>query len=237
MKLKIFHSVNAGLYLWDGKSGLLIDFLHGGKELGFSDTKYADAMRNKQFYFRHSNDLLFTHFHGDHYDEKLVNEFLERTPGACLFGPGKHTENVNPVFLDEGVLEVQIQDYKIICFSTIHDGKQYEDVPHYSYLIQNGGDSVWVSGDASLDESVAEKMLPYNQGKAPDAAFFIVYQIGCEAGRGFLKYLTESTLFLYHLPYKSDDVYRFRIMGERLLKRCEKIGCKVNILKHDDFIY
>ena len=37
MELQIYHSVNEGLYLWNGTSGLLIDGLHRGREIGFSE--------------------------------------------------------------------------------------------------------------------------------------------------------------------------------------------------------
>lgn len=48
MRLQIYHTVNSGLYLWNGKSGLLIDALHGGKGTGFSDTpdRYIQMMKS-----------------------------------------------------------------------------------------------------------------------------------------------------------------------------------------------
>ena len=63
MELQIYHSVNEGLYLWNGTSGLLIDGLHRGREIGFSDTseQYICMMRQGRSFFAKPNDLLFTH--------------------------------------------------------------------------------------------------------------------------------------------------------------------------------
>ena len=36
MNTCIFHSVNSGLYFWDGLAGLLVDGIHAGGEQGFS---------------------------------------------------------------------------------------------------------------------------------------------------------------------------------------------------------
>ena len=76
MELQIYHSVNEGLYLWNGTSGLLIDGLHRGREIGFSDTseQYICMMRQGRSFFAKPNDLLFTHIHEDHYDQALPRE-------------------------------------------------------------------------------------------------------------------------------------------------------------------
>ena len=53
MKLQIFHTVNAGLYFWNGNSGLLIDGLHTGKGAGFSNTadRYIRMMEKGESFF------------------------------------------------------------------------------------------------------------------------------------------------------------------------------------------
>ena len=92
MELQIYHSVNEGLYLWNGTSGLLIDGLHRGREIGFSDTseQYICMMRQGRSFFAKPNDLLFTHIHEDHYDPACHQwtSFSKRYPGRIVYAPG-----------------------------------------------------------------------------------------------------------------------------------------------------
>ena len=135
MELQIYHSVNEGLYLWNGTSGLLIDGLHRGRETGFSDTseQYICMMRQGRSFFAKPNDLLFTHIHEDHYNQALVDEFQQRYPGRIVYAPGLDKDNIQPVVLEHGIARMQIEEYEVYAFTTVHDGKIYEDEPHCSY--------------------------------------------------------------------------------------------------------
>ena len=103
MELQIYHSVNESLYLWNGTSGLLIDGLHRGREIGFSDTseQYICMMRQGRNFFAKPNDLLFTHIHEDHYDQALVDEFQQRYPGRIVYAPGLDKDNIQEVLRKE----------------------------------------------------------------------------------------------------------------------------------------
>ena len=103
MELQIYHSVNEGLYLWNGTSGLLIDGLHRGRKTGFSDTseQYICMMRQGRSFFAKPNDLLFTHIHEDHYDQALVDEFQQRYPGRIVYAPGLDKDNIQDVLRKE----------------------------------------------------------------------------------------------------------------------------------------
>lgn len=74
MRMSIFYSVNSGVYLWDGKSGVLVDGLHHGPEVGFSETPpiLCKQLLRQEGLFAHLDGLLFTHLHPDHYDRQRM---------------------------------------------------------------------------------------------------------------------------------------------------------------------
>lgn len=239
MQLRIYHTVNEGLYLWNGKSGLLIDALHRGKRLGFSDTpeRYIWMMRHEKNFFTKPNDLLFTHLHEDHFDPELVDDFLERYPDRIVYAPGLDRNNVQPVVLEHGIARLQIEEYEIYAFSTEHDGQAYVDCPHCSYLIRCGDECIWISGDAKLDVSLAGKIQRYAscQNCISDA-FVMIYQISSRSGRDFLKALAPERIWLYHLPYETDDIYHYHAAAKQKCRQCEQEGLAVRIALPDSYI-
>lgn len=238
MKLQIFHTVNAGLYLWNGRSGLLIDGLHGGKQTGFSDTpsRYIHMMEKGERFFGQKNDLLFTHTHEDHYDPELAERFLQRNPQSLIWGPGLDRNGAKPVVLETGVSLISIRDYRIYAFATRHDGEAFADCPHDSYLIRWEGQSLWVSGDAVLDRRLAEQVRRVCGTDRPGLAFVMVYQIGSRRGREFLKCLSPEKICLYHLPYPEDDRFHYRQMARGLVQRCRQEGILVSVPEPDSFV-
>lgn len=238
MELQIYHSVNEGLYLWNGKSGLLIDGLHRGKETGFSDTpeRYIRMMRQGKSFFAKPNDLLFTHMHEDHFDQELVDEFINRYPERIVYAPGLDRSKIQPVVLEQGIARMQIEEYEIYAFTTVHDGKQYEQKPHCSYLIQWKNRWVWISGDAVLVPELADRIRTYTGQDGIWKAFVMVYQISSRSGKEFLKSLAPEQICLYHLPYPEDDKYHFRNLAEQKCRQCEAEGLPVEMVASDSFI-
>jgi len=128
MKLDVICTVNAGLYLWNGKTGLFVDAMHKGKNLGFSDTpeEIVRQMVNHEGLFERKNDFLFTHIHEDHFDQKLMTRCLQEYPDSIVFGPVGETSNIEFRFVEKNVFALSIRDYHIWVFKTIHDGKNYK---------------------------------------------------------------------------------------------------------------
>lgn len=238
MRLQIYHTVNAGLYLWNGKSGLLIDALHGGKGTGFSDTpdRYIRMMKRKEQFFGQTNDLLFTHVHADHYDEELVKQFFVQNPDSLIYGPGLDRSKVQSVLLEKGIFQIRMRNYIIYSFSTEHDGKAYTEEPHCSYLIQSGEQYLWVSGDAVLKPALADKVRSISSDGRILAAFVMVYQPESRSGRDFLRKLSAENIYLYHLPYREDDIFHYYRMAEDVAARCEQEGVVIRRLPVDSFI-
>ena len=188
MKLQIFHTVNAGLYIWNGMSGLLVDALHGGSSDGFSDTReeYLSLMRNRKSFFGQTNDVLLTHLHPDHYDAALTEEYLELYPDSRIYGPGLPASNVWAEESEPGIWRLSMRGYTIHAFRTLHDGKPYEGESHLSYLITSNGQNLWISGDAVFTSEDVERVNRIAGEREIDAAFVMVYQIGNRARQQIL---------------------------------------------------
>lgn len=238
MKLRVFHTVNSGMYLWNGRSGLLIDALHGGKNTGFSDTpkRYIQMMEKKESFFGQPNDLLFTHTHEDHYDLELVEQFLKLNPESSIYGPQLDQSNIQPTALGTGVGVLKIRNYTVYTFTTEHDGTPFTGYPHCSYLIRSGEQSLWISGDAMLQASLASQVKEISGVEYVDAAFVMVYQIGRKPGKEFLRALSPEHIYLYHLPYTEDDTYQYCQMAKNLIGRCLERGLEVTALEHDSYV-
>ena len=82
LMLQIYHSVNAGLYISSETTGLLIDGIHLGKEVGFSDMPASlfETIRRRQGIFSNLSALVFSHLHPDHFDGERVGQLLREQP-------------------------------------------------------------------------------------------------------------------------------------------------------------
>ena len=66
----IFHSVNAGLFLFCDGIGVAVDALHEGRAVGCSPMpeQLARESETGAGLFTHVTGTLFTHLHQDHFD-------------------------------------------------------------------------------------------------------------------------------------------------------------------------
>lgn len=210
MKPDVFGTVNAGLYFWNGKTGLFIDAIHKGKEIGFSDTpeEIIDQMINHKGIFGRKNDYLFTHTHEDHFDKELLNICRQEYPDCFISGPDEGMSNLTPVIVQDGVYELRIRDYHIWVFRTQHDGKQFCDCVCYAYLVEADNNNCLVCSDAILNMELLWRIRNRCVGKV-DKIFLNLYQLSSKVGRNFLHVLDPGELWLYHLPYKQDDLYHY----------------------------
>lgn len=205
METKIFHSVNTGLYFWGSGTGLLVDGLFQGAASGFSDLpeKILRDIDQQAGGFAHLDGLLFTHLHPDHYDPALVREVRspQRIPvcGPMIDDP---EDLLHPI--DEKASCLDISHAHIIALATVHDGPQFSDVPHRSYLIDYGNESFFIAGDAILRKEDADVLVKMH-GKPVTAAFVNLYQAASQSGREFLRHLKPGRVCLCHLPFREDD--------------------------------
>lgn len=215
----VFHSVNAGLFYQVEDCGLLIDTLHDGGR-GFSCT--PGNILNQ--IAAHTNvaakeiHLAFTHLHDDHFSGKQVRDFMRKYPTAKICVPEMWISGVNS---DENIRRTYILDlgrFHLTAFPTVHDGKEYAKVPHQSLMLQAAGQQHLLCGDARLDLSLARHVQRACPGDIC-AAFVNVYQLASKPGQAFLKAICPRHIFLYHLPFKEDDIFSYRKIAISVIMR------------------
>ncbi|MFV0497624.1 MAG: MBL fold metallo-hydrolase [Candidatus Fimivivens sp.] len=220
MQTAIFHTVNSGLYFWDGKTGILVDGLHGGANIGFSDMppEICKQLDEKSGFFSHLDGILFTHFHPDHFDRKKLLSAIQSPTPPLVYGPSLPETTVasHRIFSDTWLFRVG--DVHVLSTKTCHDGERFKNALHHSLLLRFGQESFFIAGDALLQESRADLLI--NFFNAPiTAAFINVYQAFSKECFDFMRKLQPQRIFLYHLPFERDDTFDYFSLAQRALKR------------------
>ena len=217
MTTHVYFTVNSGLYFSYGDTGVFIDGIHGGAELGFSPVhpRTVQCCADRSDIFENLKALLFTHCHSDHFNADLVSSLAGKNDeGAqsslAIFTPedGKRTVPLSPI----GPL-------KIFAVKTRHDGgKPLCFTPHVSFVINAPDATFLAAGDAVFTEHDAERIRPLCQRKVK-AAFVNPYQILLPSNREFLAALGAECHVLVHLPLAKDDKYNARLLYDNAVKK------------------
>lgn len=237
MNTRIFHSVNSGLYFWDGMAGLLVDGIHTGQEKGFSPMPafLAGQLARHTGLFAHVDGVLFTHQHPDHFQRQGLHRLLDGPEPPCVYAPGlpENRASIRPI--RPGMCRVQMAGAYILAKDTVHDGGKFRDTPHQSYLIRMGGETFFIAGDAALTAEDAAAFSGFYGGEV-DGAFLNLYQLSSPRGQDFLRILRPKRLFLEHLPFKEDDRFHYRTLARQAARSLPAGLPRAEILSHMSWI-
>ena len=217
MGFEIFHTVNCGLYIRSGDASVLVDGLHDKIE-GFSDTTAAvkAQLSEKTGMFSRLDAAIVTHRHPDHFSAGLIAN-LEKCPGPpAIWWPAAEDSALQMKACSPGLCMANIGEIAVFALDTVHDGPQYRDVPHRSFLLRADGESVFIAGDAKLGAAESGMLA----GFAPvSTGFFMFYQLNSRAGRDFVRDMGFKNVFLYHIPLPEDDTFGYGRLTKRMLAR------------------
>lgn len=206
----VFFLANAGVYLTDGNSGILIDGLFDHYE-GFDSMPdwLEKAILQTEPPFHRLTTLLFTHCHVDHYSREKVSFFVKNHPETRIFLPSD--ENICPPDLFCRLYPIpskHLLDRNVI-------------VPHTALFLSYAGQTFFFSGDSdpvSFHKQFPPKTLP-DFAKRIDMAFINPFFLSLTPGRRFLMECQPARTFVYHLPIQVPDSLRYHEILERGLKR------------------
>ena len=237
MNTCIFHSVNSGLYFWDGLAGLLVDGIHAGGEQGFSPMPafLAGQLARRAGLFAHTDGVLFTHLHGDHFLRTGLRHLLDTQPRPGVYGPELPETRASIRPIRPGLCRVQLAGAYILAKDTVHDGEVFRNEPHQSYLIRMGGETFFIAGDAALTPEDAAAFSGFYGGEV-DAGFFNLYQLSSPQGRDFLRILRPRRIFLEHLPFQKDDRFHYRSLARQAARSLPGDLPRAEILPHMSWI-
>lgn len=167
--VKICHIANAGFYISDGKSGILIDGILGQPYQFYQHPSEAinEAIETSSEPFSDVNLVLISHFHGDHFDADATLRHLRANPKAFYVMPpqalslleeaGLNQEEATRVFapsIREGkwLNSAKGSHLKIV---GIRHAKN-TSIENFGYLLEIGGKTVFHPGDIGEEAGVLE---------------------------------------------------------------------------------
>lgn len=237
MTTAIFHSVNAGLYFWNGGKGVLVDGIHRGIDEGLSlmPEFLLMQLRQQSGLFAHLDALLFTHLHPDHYDRGMVAQLLRTQSQLPVFGPQlQHGELlVRPI--KPGLRQARTSGIYLLAKDTKHDGEAFRGTPHQSYLLYLNGESFFIAGDGILHPEDAVDLRDF-YGVPVTAAFLNLYQLASPEGQDFVRELAPERVFLYHLPFAPDDSCHYHQLARQVIKHCPADLPQIERLAHMSWV-
>lgn len=230
MGLKVFHSVNCGLYFY-GSTGLLVDGIFEGNGRGVSPMPEEIWSLFLEAGCGCLEGVIFTHLHEDHFSRFYLEQVQKRVPGLRVYGPGLTDGNISVQKESPGIKKFRMGDAWIWAVDTCHDGKDYGEVAHCSYFIQMDRYTVFVSGDAcGLDE-----LCPSAGQELPDKvdmAFVNIYQALSQDTYRFLRQMKVEQVYLYHLPFQRDDSCNLWRIASQAMRKFPGDLPPLRILKH-----
>ena len=237
MKTEIFHAGTAGLFFYRDGTGILIDGIYDGSNVGMSamPEKWKGDLEQCKGIWQHVDGLLFTHRHPDHYHEKMTEAYMDmlsmQKKTVITYAPDWEKTNAMYRDLGDGMKRIRIKNAEIITRRTMHDGGPWKCDPHESFLVKMGNETFFVAGDAALllDDAKAFRKYAYRI----NAAFVNLYQLGGFGGRKCVEQLGADRIFLYHLPFHSDDSCYYWLLGTQAAEGFSKrYGIPVEIMEH-----
>lgn len=133
--------------------------------------------------------LVFTHYHGDHFDKSFAEAYKNREFGSVFCGPELSTPLV-------------VKNLEIVPIKTRHIGKFVID--HSSYLIK-GSKTVLFLGDASPNEFKNREDLPKIDLAIAPFAYALT-----DAAISITNSLGAKNVIITHLPEQSLDEFEIR---------------------------
>ena len=227
--IKITFIANAGVMLESSTRKLLIDGVHCEKVNGFSAVpeKTLEDIVFGRGRFEKLDYLLCTHLHPDHcHLEKALACAVSSGVRKVILPKKREWNQTKPDNLFEMNLEYGDMKYftdremGILYFRTPHQGPQYADVLHYSFVIQMEGVMILFLGDADFSSAQMREVLAVQN---IDVVFANLLVTNSVENRIYLqRELKPNMLVICHLPFAEDDVFGYRKLVLRDMERFQK---------------
>jgi L-ascorbate metabolism protein UlaG (beta-lactamase superfamily) len=205
MHISVTLTANAGVCVQVGNRHIWVDALPGEKMEGFSTLSPALCRQIVREQILGTPDLYCcTHDHGDHYCPERTAMARHQWPQAAFLFPEERW----------GASMVTEADGVSVRFLRLpHEGAQYADVLHYGLVINCQGRNILISGDCAV---ASPELAAALEGLHIDVAVLAFPWLTLRKGRLFAeKYLANSKILLYHLPFEKDDRFGYRAAAAR----------------------
>lgn len=219
--LHIRYTVNCSLLLWTDHTKILVDGIHGSAGL-FSEMseQTVQSLTDGTAPCDGIDWLIFTHGHADHFDWKQTQRFMKTHhidgialppesgyTDCCLTDIEEALEGRETRFLHAPLKKWQTDtfragDFEVTQICVPHSGKEYHGIRNTTLMIRAGETQIYIGGDGDYADKAHRDVLA---GSKIDYAFFNPFYQLFYTGRKMVESLDIGKVFIYHLPYPSDD--------------------------------
>lgn len=218
----VYYLANAGIYLTDKNTGILIDGLFDHYD-GFDSLPESieTAIMKKQPPFRQITTLLFTHTHIDHYSSGKVSAFLKRYPGTGCILPEQDVSVSRTAVFHPDFFPADSPAAVLTQISARHLLDKGKIVPHTALFLNYAGQIFFFSGDSDpvyLNRNTSQEILSAFHGQV-NMAFVNPFFFSLTSGRKFLETLEPERIFVYHMPLHVFDSLRYHEILDRGLSK------------------
>ena len=140
----------------------------------------------------HIDGLFYSHLHPDHYDQPDNAAFLQNHPHVVTFFPTREMPDHGT--LQAGAFTVEYQYHE-------HMPCEYVWAKHYTFFVQAGETSFYLTADAEL---LPEKHRTFLHGRIADHGFFNAVYLSYPETRKLLRE-TVRHAWIYHMPEPESD--------------------------------
>ncbi len=209
-----------GVLISSGKTSVLIDGLHeyyGRSYLNTPETEVRKILhRNDPYANLHL--ALFTHFHKDHYSEKLTKDFLQSSAKNRVVGspqvisslPASNTINA---WNKDGVLLADTASGVVVHgFNIPHTGQErHSTVQNVAYLIKMNSATTFHVGDADTDIAAFSRLKP---GKVDIMIAPVWFLMNKEGIRIIKETIKPRIVVATHIsPHENQAMDKYRLPG------------------------
>ena len=185
---------STGLLLQYGNSAILFDGLNGrhGSFKQIDRTLAQGIIQGTLPPDAHIDGLFYSHLHPDHYDQLDNAAFLQNHPHVVIFFPAREMPDHGT--LQAGAFTVEYQYHE-------HIPCEYVWAKHYTFFVQAGETSFYLTADAEL---LPEKHRTFLHGRIADHGFFNAVYLSYPETRKLLRE-TVRHAWIYHMPEPESD--------------------------------
>ncbi|MEP5613356.1 MAG: MBL fold metallo-hydrolase [Cyclobacteriaceae bacterium] len=167
--IRITYVGNDGVYITDGKKGVLIDALPADLS-GWNPiaSGVQSSIENGGIPYDDVKVAMITHNHGDHFSPTSVNKFLSANANAKFISPPQVASGVSggsavstPLALGESetiiINDITIEVIRITHFNP-PTGSSFNSTENYAFIVELGGLKILHIGDGDLSKSNFESL-------------------------------------------------------------------------------
>ena len=226
---RITYIANAGVLVDIGQTKYVIDGLCKSIMPIYKDTPdvYRERLINGLRPFNNIDIMFYTHHHSDHYNVDNTEDFIKNNNSTMIVATKKVKDSLKSI-KEEMILDldiprgshrdINIGNVRVKILSMKHEGKEYEDVQNYGYLIDVDGIKILHIGDALATSENYANIDLLNQ----DIDILIVPfpYVGKPSSRQIIeKYIKPKKIIALHMPKEELDEGNWISITKRSLNR------------------